>query len=250
MGLELPSVPTLPAVPKELRTMEEKQEITELGQILPDAPVDDEEADAIVRRIKEEIEWETRHGIKDADDEDDEDSDDKEPKGSDSDNHDSGDEAPGKRKPKTSEKTATKASKEDDDTILSKLSARFAALGGMGKKSSATTSKSITPTDSTSPPSGGLLDLPSVPTGLSLPSAPSSAPGTSTPKKNKKKQEEEVDEVDTWCCICTEDAEWRCEGCEGDIYCATCIYEAHTGAEEKRHRWGRYVRPGRRLVGA
>ncbi|KAI5810650.1 hypothetical protein BZA77DRAFT_377440 [Pyronema omphalodes] len=242
VGLELP------AVPKELRMVEEKQGIT--GFL--DAPGDedaDQEADAIVRRIKEEIEWEKRRGIKDSDDEDNQDSDDQEAKRGDSD-EDSGDEVPAKgiatMKQEKPEKTQTNKP-ENDDSILSKLSARFAALGGMDKKSNPTptSSSKSTPSKDTVPSSGGLLDLPSVPTGLSLPSAPSSKPKTKTKKKH-----EEVDEVDTWCCICTEDAEWRCEGCEGDIYCGSCIYEAHTGVEEKRHRWGRYVKPGRRLVGA
>ncbi|KAH8144780.1 uncharacterized protein LAJ45_11196 [Morchella importuna] len=79
--------------------------------------------------------------------------------------------------------------------------------------------------------------------GLELPPAPRMDPRT--------KQRFDVDPVlvesDTWCCICNEDGEYRCSGCENDIYCASCLYEAHTGPnagyEERKHKWTKYTKP-------
>lgn len=114
------------------------------------------------------------------------------------------------------------AKKEDDE--LSKLLARFQELGGGGSSGR----------------SGG----------LELPAAPSSAPG----KPRLIAAVKGLEEIDTWCCICNEDAEYRCSGCDGDIYCKECLYEAHVGPnagwEEKRHKWTKYVRPKKILSSA
>lgn len=52
------------------------------------------------------------------------------------------------------------------------------------------------------------------------------------------------DDVESWCCICNEDASVRCLGCEGDLYCASCWSEGHgTGAgQERGHRAIEYRR--------
>ncbi|KAI5847190.1 hypothetical protein DFP73DRAFT_544508 [Morchella snyderi] len=79
--------------------------------------------------------------------------------------------------------------------------------------------------------------------GLELPPAPRTGPRT----KRGFDVDPVLEESDTWCCICNEDGEYQCSGCENDIYCASCLYEAHTGPnagyEEKKHKWTKYTKP-------
>lgn len=85
---------------------------------------------------------------------------------------------------------------------------------------------------------------------LSLPSAPTAAPGRKAKavgKVVKKKEPAFTDEeIDSWCVICNDDATVRCLGCEGDLYCAQCWKEGHVGKdvglEERGHRWAKYAR--------
>lgn len=85
-------------------------------------------------------------------------------------------------------------SKEDSD-----LQARFAKLGLGG------------------------LSLPSTPT-----SKPSAKPTITTKLKSKSNLPTYTDEdIDSWCCICNEDGEVRCLGCDGDIYCNNCWRDGH-----------------------
>ncbi|KAI5780726.1 hypothetical protein DFH27DRAFT_583032 [Peziza echinospora] len=62
----------------------------------------------------------------------------------------------------------------------------------------------------------------------------------------------EEEEAEHWCCICNEDAEYRCSGCEGDLFCEECLFAGHTGPgageEERRHKWTRYVRPKKQAL--
>lgn len=78
---------------------------------------------------------------------------------------------------------------------------------------------------------------------LALPATPTSAPGKVA--KSKPKTEEEID---TWCCICNDDAAVKCLGCDGDLFCSRCWREGHRGSdagwEEKRHRAVNLVRKG------
>ncbi|EME43770.1 hypothetical protein DOTSEDRAFT_62362 [Dothistroma septosporum NZE10] len=86
--------------------------------------------------------------------------------------------------------------------------------------------------------------------GLDLPSAPTVHPSSSKPKvtasmKPKSSLPTYTDEdIDSWCCICNEDAEVRCLGCDGDIYCQQCWKEGHgTGiGQEPGHRAVQYNR--------
>lgn len=108
-----------------------------------------------------------------------------------------------------------------------------------------------------------LLNLPSIPTSaptnpddiqdrlaaLQLPSAPTSDPvakKTFTFKPEEPKLEDLEDEISDWCCICSDDAAWKCLGCDGDPYCDSCWREAHLGRdadeEERRHRCVSFVK--------
>ncbi|CAZ84472.1 unnamed protein product [Tuber melanosporum] len=89
--------------------------------------------------------------------------------------------------------------------------------------------------------------------GLELPTVPKAEPGVK-PKPHLMAAKPGDDETDTWCCICNDDAEYKCSGCENDIYCASCLYESHTGPdagyEERRHKWTKYTKPKKRLAAA
>ncbi|GAB7347438.1 hypothetical protein MBLNU459_g4357t1 [Dothideomycetes sp. NU459] len=110
-----------------------------------------------------------------------------------------------------------------DTDIDSALSARFASLGGLG--------------------------LPSVPS-----FSPSKKPinVTKSLKSNLPKYTDE--DIDSWCCICNEDATVRCLGCDYDLYCDGCWKEGHgtEPGQERGHRAVRYTRDrrGQTKVGA
>lgn len=105
----------------------------------------------------------------------------------------------------------------NNDDIDSALSARFASLSGLG--------------------------LPSTPT-----FNPSQKPIniTKSVKSNLPKYTDE--DIDSWCCICNEDATVRCLGCDGDLYCDGCWKEGHgTGpGQERGHRAVQYSRDQKR----
>ena len=100
------------------------------------------------------------------------------------------------------------------------------------------------------------LHLPSVPTTIKAANKTfSSNTATTTP----------LDETETWCIICLDDAQVKCLGCDGELYCTKCWMEGHkgpdAGLEERGHRAVAYVKGGglkkeekkaaaRRLVGA
>ncbi|KAL9112025.1 MAG: hypothetical protein Q9227_003645 [Pyrenula ochraceoflavens] len=117
-------------------------------------------------------------------------------------------------------------------TSIDALTARFASL------SPSPHSPSTKPANPTAEPSSSsFLDLPSVPSTAPRPKA---APPKAPPPPE--------DDVDTWCIICLTDAEVRCLGCDGDLYCARCWDEGHkgesAGMEERRHRAVNFVKGG------
>ena len=85
--------------------------------------------------------------------------------------------------------------------------------------------------------------------GLGLPAAPSFAPSRKPIRVVKggpqaTSQTYTDEDIDSWCCICNEDATIKCLGCEGDLYCAGCWKEGHgTGVgQERGHRAVEYRR--------
>lgn len=88
--------------------------------------------------------------------------------------------------------------------------------------------------------------------GLDLPSTPTAAPSTRAKKtaadalkkaQQKSKQLTYTNEdIDSWCCICNEDGEVRCLGCDGDIYCHNCWRDGHGNGpgQERGHKAVQY----------
>lgn len=83
----------------------------------------------------------------------------------------------------------------------------------------------------------GSLGLPSTPT-----SAPSSKPKVVASLKPANRTTSlptfTDEEIDSWCCICNEDGELRCLGCDGDLYCHSCWSDGHGSGpgKEKGHK--------------
>ncbi|KAL7409663.1 hypothetical protein BDY24DRAFT_402571 [Mrakia frigida] len=56
------------------------------------------------------------------------------------------------------------------------------------------------------------------------------------------------DDLESWCCICNQDATLVCSGCDGDLYCNKCFVEGHEGEgqeEMRRHRPRRWTGGGK-----
>ena len=94
------------------------------------------------------------------------------------------------------------------------------------------------------------LDLPSTPN--TTPSSRAKAAGkTGLEKLNKSKAKFNLpkftdEDIDSWCCICNEDGEVKCLGCDGDIYCHNCWKEGHGSGpgQERGHKAVQYNRKG------
>ncbi|KAI9743731.1 MAG: hypothetical protein M1835_002871 [Candelina submexicana] len=119
-----------------------------------------------------------------------------------------------------------------------------------------------TPSPSRSSPlaehtAGNSFNLPTVPTTvprpatpisqtspIELPSAPTTLPFKLTSFTNTRPAHFSDAEIESWCCICSDDATIRCHGCDDDLYCALCWREGHigpdAGLEERNHRWAKY----------
>ena len=82
---------------------------------------------------------------------------------------------------------------------------------------------------------------------LNLPSTPTTAPSSARKVGAKPKPQGFTDEeIDSWCIICCANANVKCFGCDGDLYCWGCWREGHVGPdvglEEKRHVWERLAK--------
>jgi hypothetical protein len=45
-----------------------------------------------------------------------------------------------------------------------------------------------------------------------------------------------------WCTICNEDAQIRCEGCDGELYCNGCFKEGHDEEDYREHVTKPYIK--------
>lgn len=82
--------------------------------------------------------------------------------------------------------------------------------------------------------------------GLGLPAPPSFNPSQKPIRMSKPSSLPKYtdEDIDSWCCICNEDATIKCLGCGSDLYCADCWKEGHgTGpGQERGHRAVEYRR--------
>lgn len=168
---------------------------------------EDDSASAIIRRIKDELEVESKNPALDT----------------------------------TSSPPEDEANDDDEDNS-DELTRRLTALSLWSSLPSAPTT-TATPKS----PSSSLPDFPQ------LPGLPRTSSSTTDNDFHRLRAEEEADH---WCSVCNDDAEYKCSGCDGDLYCGPCLHESHTGPnagyEERRHKWTMYTKPGqrRRLIGA
>lgn len=79
--------------------------------------------------------------------------------------------------------------------------------------------------------------------GFALPSAPTTAPSAkskqvASSKAGSQPKKYTDEDIDSWCCICNEDGEVKCLGCDNDIYCHQCWAEGHGSkpGQERGHR--------------
>ena len=168
---------------------------------------DEEEADDYVKRILCELEMEKKYGVVDEDN--------SEPETTD------GPSSSNLELPSTpSNLPPPPASSEPPSYEDSELETRFSKLG---------------------------LNLPSTPKQTLSSKAKANVNASLKKAKAKSSLPKYADEdVDSWCCICNEDGEVRCLGCDGDIYCQNCWQEGHGDrpGQERGHRAVQYNKQG------
>lgn len=165
--------------------------------------------------------------------------------------------------------TQDKKDEEDADEYISQVLAQLDIEKKYGQDEGEVEEQDATTANEHDGSDGSGLNLPSAPTdlpspspqsqttddalsarfaslGLGLPAAPSFNPAAkpiriSKPSDLPKYTDEDID---SWCCICNEDATIKCIGCNGDLYCAECWKEGHgTGpGQERGHRAVEYRR--------
>jgi hypothetical protein len=170
---------------------------------------DEKEADDYVQRVLAELDFEKKYGVE-------------EPEPDDAADPSSNQKASDMDLPTTPAKIPESTSSAEPPSYEdSELEARFSKLG---------------------------LDLPSTPT--NAPSSKAKAASKSGASSLKKAQAKfnlptyTDDDIDSWCCICNEDGELRCLGCDGDLYCHNCWHEGHGNGpgQERGHKAVQYNR--------
>lgn len=82
-----------------------------------------------------------------------------------------------------------------------------------------------------------------------LPSAPTFQPEDRPLRTVYRRPGYTDEDQKTWCVVCLEDATVRCQGCDGDVYCARCWREMHVGPaagfDERGHKWAKFERDHR-----
>ncbi|PNS20921.1 hypothetical protein CAC42_2852 [Sphaceloma murrayae] len=85
--------------------------------------------------------------------------------------------------------------------------------------------------------------------GLALPATPTFSPSKKPPKivsgvKKSNLPTYTDEDIESWCCICNEDATVKCLGCDGDLYCSDCWNDGHGKGpgQERGHRAVEYRR--------
>jgi hypothetical protein len=90
---------------------------------------------------------------------------------------------------------------------------------------------------------------------LNLPSTPTAKPSATKPKVTASIAKKSAsaksslptytdEDIDSWCCICNEDGELKCLGCDGDLYCHACWRDGHGDGpgQERGHKVVQYNR--------
>ncbi|WPH02369.1 Hypothetical protein R9X50_00523200 [Acrodontium crateriforme] len=87
------------------------------------------------------------------------------------------------------------------------------------------------------------LDLPSTPTKKPTSKAQAEAKAKAA-KGSSKLPTYNDDDIESWCCICNEDGELKCLGCDDDIYCQNCWRDGHGNGpgQERGHRAVQYTK--------
>lgn len=198
----------------ELRSVAVETTQDDASDVAAEDKKDDEEADDYVKRILAELEMEEKYGFHESEQ-------DEEPADQDagSDSH-----LPSAPLTIPQGQHAEPPSYED-----SELEARFSKL-----------TMDLPSTPSTAPSSNAKATAAKGAGGLKKAQAKSSLPSYSN------------EDIDSWCCICNEDAEVRCLGCDGDLYCDECWREGHgNGASQERgHRAVQYTKKPPKMAAA